>query len=119
MFDQVKQDPSKPGEKDDEDEIIVSDYLKYEKGEILRTEGYYITKVAPVKGHIKLCKDYLQFEPINCAENECVMETLNTFNAMIDYNDIVETEIIKLINEKALMQANDFIKEAYMYDYLI
>lgn len=38
---------------------------------------------------------------------------------MIDYRDIVDTEIINLINEKAVMQDNDYIKEAYKYDYLI
>jgi hypothetical protein len=38
---------------------------------------------------------------------------------MIDYRDIVGTEIIKLVNEKALNQDNDYIKEAYKYDFLI
>ena len=38
---------------------------------------------------------------------------------MIDYRDIGETEIIKLVNEKALMHENDYVKEAYLYDYLI
>ena len=38
---------------------------------------------------------------------------------MIDFRDIVDTEIINLINEKAVMQDNDYIKEAYRYDFLI
>lgn len=38
---------------------------------------------------------------------------------MIDYNDIAETDVIKLVNEKAIMQDNFIVKEAYMYDYLI
>lgn len=46
MFDQVQQDPSKPEGKDDDDEIIVSDYIKYEKGDVLKTEAYYVTKAA-------------------------------------------------------------------------
>lgn len=38
---------------------------------------------------------------------------------MIDFRDIVDTEIINLINEKAIMHENDYIKEAYKYDFLI
>jgi hypothetical protein len=38
---------------------------------------------------------------------------------LIDFRDIVDTEIINLINEKAVMQDNDYIKEAYKYDFLI
>ncbi len=38
---------------------------------------------------------------------------------MIDFRDIVDTEIINLVNEKAVMQDNDYIKEAYRYDFLI
>jgi hypothetical protein len=38
---------------------------------------------------------------------------------MIDFRDIVDTEILNLINEKAVMQDNDYIKEAYKYDFLI
>lgn len=46
MFDQEKQDPSTQGEDRDDDAIIVSDYLLYEKGEIMKTDGYYVTKAA-------------------------------------------------------------------------
>lgn len=48
-----------------------------------------------------------------------MLEPIASFNSIIDYNDIKSTEIIKLINEKALMQENEEIKQAYLYDYLI
>lgn len=48
-----------------------------------------------------------------------IKEQLHNYDAMIDFRDIVDTEIINLINEKAVMQENDYIKEAYKYDYLI
>jgi hypothetical protein len=49
MFDnQTKTDPSKPFDcnLDDDDTIVISDYLKYEKKDELKTEGYYINKLA-------------------------------------------------------------------------
>lgn len=46
MFDQVKKDPSKPEENKDDDDIVIADYFKYEKGGVLKTEAYYVTKVA-------------------------------------------------------------------------
>lgn len=44
---------------------------------------------------------------------------MNDFNAIIDFRDIADTDVIKLMNEEALNQDNEFIKDAYMYDYLI
>ena len=49
MFDsQFKSDPSQnPSTKDDDDDtIVISDYLKYEKKNELKTEGYYVNKLA-------------------------------------------------------------------------
>jgi len=49
MFDnQTKTDPSKPFDcnLDDDDTIVISDYLKYEKKDELKTEGYYVNKLA-------------------------------------------------------------------------
>lgn len=117
MFDQEKKDPSK--KQNDDDEVIVSDYLKYDKEQVLKTEGYYVTKAAQVKGILSFNKDFLQFDPVKSPENEIVKDQLQSFHAMIDYRDIGETEIIKLVNEKALMHENDYVKEAYLYDYLI
>jgi len=49
MFDsQFKSDPSQnPSTKDDDDDtIVISDYLKSEKKNELKTEGYYVNKLA-------------------------------------------------------------------------
>lgn len=46
-------------------------------------------------------------------------EQLSSFQVFIDFRDIRTTEILKLINEKALMQDSDQIQEAYKDDYLI
>ena len=46
-------------------------------------------------------------------------EPLSSFNAIIDYRDIESTDILKIVNEKALMSDNDSIKEAYMFDIVI
>lgn len=38
---------------------------------------------------------------------------------MIDYTDICGADILKLINEAAVMVENAYIKKAYKYDYFI
>ena len=133
MFDQDKHDPSDQHEENkEEDAIIVNDYIIYEKGDIMRTEGYYVTKAAQVKGNFRFCKEYLQFEPVKCPENNQVCkdivnkfiylqlkEDLSQFSCVIDFNDVGNIDMLKLINEKALMSESDQIKEAYMFDYLI
>lgn len=52
--------------------MIVSDYIIYEKGDIMKTEGYYVTKTAQVKGNFRFNRDYMQFEAVKCAENNSV-----------------------------------------------
>lgn len=52
--------------------MVAKDYLKYEKGEILKVEGYYINKLGHIKGNLVFSKQYLKFEPIHCPENEPV-----------------------------------------------
>lgn len=38
---------------------------------------------------------------------------------MIDYTDICGKEVLKLVNEAAVMVDNTYIKKAYKYDYFI
>lgn len=76
MFEPEKQDPIKIEITKEEEEIIVSDYLQYEKGEILQTEAYYVTKVATVKGMLRFMKDYLKFEAADISENDHVRHSL-------------------------------------------
>ena len=44
---------------------------------------------------------------------------ISTFQVFVDYNDVGECEMLKLMNESAVMVENNFIKEAYRYDYFI
>ncbi len=45
MFDQVKEDPAKLEEnKEEEESIVVSDYIHYDKGQVLKTDAYYCTR---------------------------------------------------------------------------
>lgn len=94
----------------------------------MKTEGSYVTKAAQVQGSLIFTKDFVQFIPLATKVNQHVRNTiyiykqvgdLKHFNAMVDYQDIQEAEVIRIINENAIMNENDQIKEAYMYDYLI
>ena len=38
-----------------------------------------------------------------------IKEQLHNYDAMIDFRDIVDTEITNLINEKTVMQEKDYI----------
>ena len=70
MFDhQSKIDPSKPVDNDEEDGVILGDYLHYEKKDELVTEGYYVNKMAQVKGKIIFKPTHLKFIPFACEEN--------------------------------------------------
>jgi hypothetical protein len=67
MFDPHKSDPSKAthdGTGEDDDTVVAKDYLKFEKGGILKVEGYYVNKLAHIKGTLIFNKQYLKFEPV-------------------------------------------------------
>ena len=38
--------------KDEEDEVDISNYLKYDKEWVLRTDAYYVTRMATIKGQL-------------------------------------------------------------------
>lgn len=38
---------------------------------------------------------------------------------MFDYNDISEANILRLVNEYAVSMQNNFLRNAYKYDYFI
>ncbi len=83
MFDnQTKSDPSKPAEnnQDEDDTIVISDYLKYERKDELKTEGYYVNKLAQVKGNIIFTPTHLKFEPVHCEENQTVKITSTLYH---------------------------------------
>jgi hypothetical protein len=65
MFDSHKSDPSKQDSKgEDDDTVVAKDYLKHEKGGILKVEGFYVNKLAHIKGNLIFNKKYLKFEPL-------------------------------------------------------
>jgi hypothetical protein len=73
MFDhQSKIDPSKPVDNEDDDTVIIGDYLRYEKKDELTTEGFYVNKMAQVKGNIIFTPTHLKFIPMKCEENQTV-----------------------------------------------
>lgn len=44
---------------------------------------------------------------------------MQSFQTFIDYQDIIDISLLKLINEKVLYLDNDFIQSAYQYEYLL
>lgn len=72
MFHEEKHDPSaKVDEESKDDEIIVADYLRYEKGEVLVTDAIYVTKIAQVKGVLRLTEEHMHFEPVSVNAGVC------------------------------------------------
>lgn len=66
--------------------------------------------------------DRFEFDPVFCPENEYLEDYYNLltkYRAIIDYTDVCDVEILKLINEAAVMVENNYIKNAYMFDYFI
>ena len=131
MFEQQKMDPIMLEElKDEEDDsVVIHDFLTFEKDSVLKTEAYYVTKQSQIKGTLYIKPGLLYFEPIDSDENEIVRivvltmvqdrQYLHAFRAQFDYQDIDSLEVIKLINEKALQTDNNYIKKAYKYEYLV
>lgn len=48
----------------DDDAIVVSDYLKYDKDGVIKTDAYYCTKMGEVKGVLSFHKDYMQYDAV-------------------------------------------------------
>lgn len=59
VFEQVKQDPMTINENKDDDDIVVSDFLKYDKEGVIRSEAFYCTKMGEVKGTLAFFKNYM------------------------------------------------------------
>ena len=56
--------------------VILSDYLQFEKGDIMKTEGSYVTKAAQVQGSLIFTKDFVQFIPLTTKVNQHVRNTI-------------------------------------------
>lgn len=74
MFEQQKMDPIMLEELKDEEEetVVVHDYLTFEKDQVLKTEAYYVTKQSQIKGFLFIKPGILYFEPVDSDENEIV-----------------------------------------------
>ena len=74
MFEQQKVDPILLEElKDEEDEsVVVHDFLTFEKDNVLKTEAYYVTKQSQIKGLLLIKPGILLFEPVESEDNEIV-----------------------------------------------
>jgi hypothetical protein len=74
MFDQVKEDPAKLEEaREEEETIVVSDYITYNKDQVLTSDAFYCTRFGQVRGTLSLMDKYLQFDPIECPDNESLV----------------------------------------------
>lgn len=74
MFEQQKLDPIMLEELKDEEEetVVIHDFLTFEKDHVLRTEAYYVTKQSQIKGLLLIKPTILQFDPVESEENEIV-----------------------------------------------
>ena len=74
MFEQQKMDPIMLEElKDEEDDsVVIHDFLTFEKDNVLKSEGYYVTKQSQIKGVLYIKPGILIFEPVDSDENEIV-----------------------------------------------
>ena len=55
----MKQDPLTIKDTKDEDAIVVSDFLKYDKDGVMKTDAFYCTKMGEVKGVLSFYKNYM------------------------------------------------------------
>ena len=55
----MKKDPSLSEDKEDDDTIIMSDYLKYGNDGLLRCDAFFCTRLGEVRGTITFHKKYL------------------------------------------------------------
>lgn len=59
----------------------------------------------------------MMFNPIKCEENEGL--PLDDYSLTIDYNDVNEANILKLVNEEAISIDNDYIRSMYKFNFFI
>jgi hypothetical protein len=79
MFEQQKMDPILLEElkEEEEDTIVVHEFLTFEKDNVLKTEAYYVTKHSQIKGFLLIKPGILHFEPVDSEENEIVISIIS------------------------------------------
>lgn len=91
----------------------------------LKTECYYLIQFEQVFGTLYLKKDRLEFVPSKDLEkNESLINhdegdveaQLDEYAGVIDYLDIIEVNKMNLVNEKAIVSDDSFIREAFKFN---
>ena len=109
--------------------------MEHENAYILKTDAFYMIKFEKVFGTAIIKKDKLVFVPQNPDDknliasgrrsyNEHLIEDENQikisdYGGQIDFMDIIEVNKMKLVNEKAIVCENSFVKEAYQFNYFL
>ena len=55
----MKKDPSLNEDKEEDDNIIMSDYLKYGNDGVFRTDAYFCTRMGEVRGVLSFYKKFI------------------------------------------------------------
>lgn len=114
----------------DASEYILENELQTltENDYIYKTECYYLIKFEKIFGTLYIKQDCLVFEPdADSDQNDTLSFKLTSrseksnyaiedFTCTMDYLDMVEVQQLQLINEKAIVSQNDFIRDAYKFD---
>lgn len=92
----------------------------------LKTECCYLIKFEQVFGTLILKKDCMIFEPSEdiqanihlVSEENCgtPKEQIQEYAGIIDFLDICEVNKMNLVNEKAILSSNSFIRESYKFN---
>ena len=91
----------------------------------LKTECYYLIQFEQVYGTLILKKDCLVFEPSRDVDKNRSLirpdggseeDQLEEYAGIIDYLDIIEVNKMNLVNEKAIVSENSFLREAYKFN---
>jgi hypothetical protein len=90
----------------------------------VRTEVFYMMKYDHVYGILTIKKDRLVFEPsLDSDWNDHLVKNkkdsardLKQYETVIDFLDIIEANKMNLVNEKAVVSDNAYIREAYKFE---
>ena len=92
----------------------------------LKCECQYLIKFEHVYGVLILKKDCMLFEPsddlkvnshlVKDDHGGTPKEQIQEYAGVIDFLDIIEVNKMNLVNEKAVVSENSFIRESYKYN---
>ena len=97
--------------------IDPSEFITEDANHHLKTEAFYCTRYQQVKGVFVMKDGIMMFNPIKCPENEGLY--LDDYSLTIDYTDVNEANILKLVNEEAIGIDNDFVRSMFKFNFFI